>query len=141
MMRRIFHRFPTVIDLDFEVNRPFGEVLSCLRRLHNTHMTNRYGSDLIKQSVRVQVATNKTGFESLDTAPLYEDAVSEAVDFRITLQNTLLKPEGRVPSSQNSFFLRVSDKGARSECMICKDGRQGVLDAMDLKKVLLVAFE
>ncbi len=135
-MRRIYHRFPNVIDLEFEINRPFRDVLACLRELHNGHTTERQGSDLVKRSVVVQVATGKTGFEPLDQVPSFENHASEAIDYRLSVQDTYLKPDGRVPASQSNFFLRVTDRGSVSECVVVKDGRVGPMDAIDLKKLL-----
>lgn len=135
-MRRIYRRFPNIIDLEFEIDRPFREVLARLRELHNCHTTERQGSDLVKRSVVVQVATGKTGFEPLDQVPPFENLASEAVDYRLSVQDTYLKPGGRVPASQSNFFLRVTDRGSVSECAVAKDGRGGPVDAMDLKKLL-----
>ncbi|HZD43966.1 MAG TPA: hypothetical protein VE134_07920 [Methanomicrobiales archaeon] len=135
-MRRIYHRFPNIIDLDFEVSRPFRQMLACLRNLHNSHTTDRKGQDLVKRSVVVQVATDKTGFEPLDRAPSFEAMATEVVDYRISLQDTLLKPDARVPASQSSFFVRVADKGTWTECTVVKDGKSGPLDAMDIKDLI-----
>ena len=135
-MRRIYHRFPNIIDLEFDINRPFRDVLICLRGLHNCHTTERQGSDLIKRSVVVQVATGKTGFEPLDLVPPFENLASEAIDYRLSMQDTYLKPGGRVPASQSNFFLRVTDRGSTSECTVAKDGKSGPMDAIDVKKFL-----
>jgi hypothetical protein len=140
-MRRIFHRFPNVIDLEFEVNRPFGAFLSCLKALHNSHQTTRTGPDLVKRTVLVEVATNKTAFEPIDKVPPFETEVTEAIDYRVTLQDTLLKPGGKVPVSRNVFLLRAQDHGMKVECTVVREGKHGTLDAMDLKTLLTGACQ
>lgn len=140
-MRRIFHRFPNTIDLEFEITRPFSDVVRCIKRLHTTHTTTKQGSDLVKRSVIVQVATNKTGFESLDDVGSFEEQVSEAVDFRFALQDSILKSAGRVPASMSAFFVRITDKGGRCECIVAKDGTRGIMDATDVKTLLTGACE
>lgn len=140
-MRRIYHRFPQSIDLDFELNRPFREVLVCMARMHDTHTTTRSADGLIKERLLIQIADGRTQFLDLnDLAPLAEN-VAEAADFRIHLQRTLLTPEKRLPVSANAFFLRIIDKGAVTECYIAKEGRLGDLDAMDLRTMLKGACE
>jgi len=140
-MRRIFHRFPNTIDLEFEIARPFGDVIGCIQHLHNSHTTTKQGTNLVKRAVIVQIATNKVGFESLDNAGPFEGQVTEAVDFRIAMQDSILKSEGRMPASVSTFFVRITDKGGRCECLVAKDGNRGVMDATDAKTLLTGACE
>ncbi|NLB01595.1 MAG: hypothetical protein GX837_11690 [Methanomicrobiales archaeon] len=134
-MRRIYHRFPQSIDLDFELNRPFREVLACLARMHDTHTTARGADGLVKERILVQIADGRTQFLDMsDLSPLGGD-ITEMADFRIDLQKTLLTPEKKLPVSDNTFFLRIADKGAMTECYIAKEGR-GDLDAIDLRNIL-----
>ena len=140
-MRRIYHRFPTTIDLEFEIARPFGDVIGCIQRLHTTHTTTKQGADLVKRAVLVKIATNKTGFETLDDAGPFEGRVTEAVDFQIRMQDSILKSEGRMPASVSTFFVRITDKGGRCECLVAKDGSRGVMNAMDLKTQLAGACQ
>ncbi|KUG19571.1 MAG: hypothetical protein KO206_02095 [Methanomicrobiaceae archaeon] len=140
-MRRIYHRFPHRIDYDFEIDRPFRDVLRCLRLLHNTHTTSRTENGLVKSRILIQISDNMTQFEDMDTMPPIEDSVTEAGDFRIDLQETLLNPDRRLPVAANTFLLRVMDKGSRTECFVVKQGRSGGMDAMDLRMLLKGACE
>ena len=140
-MRRIYHRFPQSIDLDFELTRPFRDVLSCIARLHNTHTTERGPEGLIKERALIQIADARTQFMDLDELLPLEDAVTETADFRVDLQRTLLTPDARLPVAENIFYLRLVDKGPVTECYVAKEGRHGDLDAMDLRSMLKGACE
>ncbi len=135
-MRRIYHRFPQRIDLDFELDRPFREVLRCLQRMHNTHTTERKEKGLLKRRVLIQISDGRTQFEELDRLPPLEETISEVADFRIDLQETLLQPDRRLPVSENVFLIRVTDRGQRTECFVAKEGRYGGMDAMDVRQLL-----
>ena len=140
-MRRIYHRFPQSIDLDFEIARPFQEVLACLARSHDTHTTVRGADGLVKERILILVADGRTQFLDLNDLMPLPEKISEAADFRIDLQRTLLTPEKRLPVSENVFFLRIVDRGPVTECYVAKEGRQGDLDAMDLRRMLKGACE
>ena len=135
-MRRIYYRFPNTFDLDFDLNRPFPEVLGCIRRLHDTHQTNRRGTDLVKRQILVQLATNKMSFEMVDSLPPFEETVTETADFRFILHDILLAAKGRVPLGENIFLMRVQDKGPQSECTVVKEGQQGTMDAAEFKTLI-----
>jgi hypothetical protein len=140
-MRRIYHRFPLRADLTFEITRPFGEAVRCIVGLHDSHITNKQGDDLVKLHFVVEVAESKTRFEPVDRIPGLCDSLSEVADFRIALNETLLTPDRRVPLSENRFFLRVQDSGPRCECFVVKEGSSGNLDAMDLRSHVMGACE
>ncbi|RXE57124.1 hypothetical protein ABH15_03095 [Methanoculleus taiwanensis] len=140
-MRRVYHRFPQNVDLDFEVHRPFRDLLRCLQRLHNTHTTERQEGGLLKRRILFQISDGRTQFVSLDTLPPLEETVSETADFRVDLQETLLTPERRLPVSANIFLLRVVDKGPYTECFVAKEGQHGGMDAMNLRTLLKGACE
>jgi hypothetical protein len=140
-MRRIYHRFPQSIDLDFELARPFREVLACIARSHDTHAAVRGAEGLVKERILIQIADGRTQFLDLDVLMPLSENVTEAADFRIDLQRTLLTPEKRLPVAENIFFLRIVDKGPVTECYIAKDGRLGDTDAMDLRRMLKGACE
>jgi len=140
-MRRIYHRFPQSIDLDFEIVRPFQDVLACIARMHDTHTTVRGADGLVKERILIQIADGRTQFLDLNALAPLSEKVSEMADFRVDLQRTLLTPEKRLPVSENIFFLRIVDKGPVTECYAAKDGRVGDLDAMDLRRLLKGACE
>jgi hypothetical protein len=135
-MRTVYHRFPTTFDLDFELQKPFGEVLRCLHTLHESHTTSRKGIDLVKCQTLVQIAHNKTTFEPLNRQPAVLDSVTEMADFRIIVRETRLTPKNRVPVSENTFLVRVVDKGMFTEVTIAKEESRGDIDAMDLREIL-----
>ena len=140
-MRRIYHRFPQSIDLDFELVRPFQDVIACKARMHDTQTTVRGVDGLVKERILFQVADGRTQFLDLDALKPFSEKVSETADFRVDLQRTLLTPEKRLPVSENVFFLRIVDRGPVTECYVAKDGRLGDLDAMDLRRLLKGACE
>jgi hypothetical protein len=135
-MRTVYHRFPTTFDLDFELQKPFGEVLHCFRALHESHTTSRKGIDLVKCQTLVQIAHNKTTFEPINRLPAIEDTITEMADFRLIVRETRLTPKNRVPVSENSFLVRVADKGKFTEVTIAKEESRGDMDAMDLREIL-----
>ena len=135
-MRRIYYRFPTSYDLDFDLPRPFGEVLRCLHTLHDSHSTYRREKELVKRQILVQLATNRMNFEMLDALPPFEDTVTETADLRLILHDTILSGQGRFPLSENIFLLRVEDKGQHCECMVVREGDQGSLDATTVRDLL-----
>ncbi|WP_054848325.1 hypothetical protein [Methanoculleus chikugoensis] len=113
-MRRIYHRFPQSVDLDFELSRPFRDVLACIARMHDTHTTARGGADgLVKERMLVQVADGRIQFVDLsDLAPLAEN-VTEVADFRVDLQRTLLTPPKRGSRSRRTSSSSGSSIKAR----------------------------
>ena len=141
VMRRIYHRFPQSIDLDFELARPFRDILTCIARLHDTHTTVKGRDGLIKERFHIQIADGRTKFLDLDDLLPLAEMVTETADFRVGLQRALLTPEKRLPVAENIFYLRIIDKGPATECYIAKEGRQGDMDAMDLRKILKGACE
>jgi hypothetical protein len=134
-MRTVYHRFPSSFDLDFELQKPFGEVLRCFRTLHESHTTSRKGVDLVKCQTLVQIAHNKTSFEPVNRVTGF-DAVTEMADFRVIVRETRLTPKNRVPVSENIFLVRVADKGTFTEVTIAKEESRGEIDAMDLREIL-----
>ncbi|NYT05729.1 MAG: hypothetical protein GKC04_05070 [Methanomicrobiales archaeon] len=140
-MRRIYHRFPQSCDLNFDIDRSFADVMHCIQRLHRSHTTSRRGEDLVKLSFLVDVAEKKTQFVPVDYVSDLAQTVTESADFRITLHETLLTPQKSIPVSENRFLIRISDAGVRCDCYAVKDGRQGQMDAMDLKVLLKGACE
>ncbi|MDV2481439.1 hypothetical protein F8E02_05355 [Methanoculleus sp. Wushi-C6] len=140
-MRRIYHRFPQSIDLDFELARPFQDVLACMARMHDTHTTGRGPDGLVKERIVLQVADGRTQFQDLDATLTRAGAITEVADFRVGLQKTLLTPDKRLPVSENVFYLRLVDKGPVTECYVAKESRLGDMDAMDLRSLLKGACE
>lgn len=141
MMRRIYHRFPQQIDLDFELARPFQEVISCMARMHNTHTTSKGNEGLIKERILIQVADGRTHFLDLDNLAPLSEKISEAADFRVDFQRALLTPEKRLPIAENIFYLRIVDKGQVTECYAAKESPHGDMDAIDLRELLKGACE
>jgi len=141
VMRRIYHRFPQSIDLDFELVQPFRGILTCIARMHDTHTTVKEADGLVKERIHIQIADGRTKFLDLDDLMPLSEKVTEAADFRVSLQRTLLTPEKRLPVAENVFYLRIIDKGPVTECYIAKEGRLGDLDAMDLRRILKGACE
>lgn len=134
-MRTVYHRFPTSFDLDFELRRSFPDALQCLRRLHMTHTTAKKGLNLVKCEVILHIAKDKTGFISMEAFPSLEE-VTEMADFRMVIRETKLTAKSRIPVSENSFLLRLMDKGATTEVTVAKEGQMGGMDAIDLRSLI-----
>lgn len=107
-----------------------------MRALHESHTTSRKGIDLVKCQTLVQVAHNKTTFEPINRLPDMENTVTEMADFRMIVRETRLTPKNRVPVSENSFLVRIVDKGKFTEVTIAKEESRGEIDAMDLREIL-----
>lgn len=135
-MRRIYHRFPQRIDLDFEIDRPFPDVLACLWQTHQTHTTAERGGRLVKSTVTIEIAGTPTRFEPVHEYPGYPDEVTESADLRVALRDAVLKPDAKVPLAENVFLLRCNDHGTRTECLVVKEDRMGEMDARDFKQFI-----
>jgi hypothetical protein len=134
-MRRIYHKFPPKIDLDFEVDCPLFVVLKFLWDLDGTHDTQKHGEDLVKTSYEIAVADKRTQFLSLDECGTYLN-ITEAADFRIILHSAILKPEGRTPLSLDTFIVRAEDKGDKTDLAVVKTGGRGEPDAITIKRLI-----
>lgn len=134
-MRRIYHKFPTKIDLDFEVDCPLFVLLKFLWDLDGTHDTGKHEDTLVKTSYEISVADKRTQFITLDECGTYLD-ITEAADFRIILHSAILRPDGRSPLSLDTFLLRAEDKGNKTDLAVVKTGGRGEADAMTIKKLI-----
>jgi len=134
-MRRIYHKFPPKIDLDFDIECPLFVVLKCLWDMNGTHRTEKEEDSLIKTTYEIAVADKRTQFMALDEFGSYLD-ITEAADFRIVLHSAILKPEGRSPLSLDTFLLRAEDKGEKTEFAVVKVGGRGSPDAMTIKRLI-----
>lgn len=141
MMRRVYYRFPTRCDLNFTLTSPFGQVLRCVAALHRTHTTSREDNDLYKRDLLLEIADDRTRFLPLDLVPDLADEVTESADFRFSVHDTLLRPEGRRPVSESVFLVRIVDRGPQCEVFVVKDGMRGSMDAMDVRTILKGACE
>ncbi|TAJ43334.1 hypothetical protein [Methanofollis fontis] len=141
MMRRIYYRFPARFDLNFTLSSPFRGVLGGVAALHRSHTTRRKDGDLFKHDVLIDVADDRTHFLPLDMLSGSLGDVTESVDFRMAIHETLLRAEGRRPISENRFLFRVVDRGDRTEVFVVKEGTGGAMDAMHVKEMLKGACE
>lgn len=91
---------------------------------------------LFKREMKVDIASEKTGFEPVRTDMEFISGISERADFTLRINDTLLKGEGRYPAAEYTFLLRVEDRGSRIECFIVQQGRSGEIDSLDLKNML-----
>lgn len=141
MMRRVYYRFPTRFDLNFTLSSPFEQALRYIAALHRTHITCRQGDDLHKRDILLEIADDRTRFLPLDLIPALVDEVTESADFRFSVHETLLRPEGRRPVSENTFLVRIVDRGPQSEVFVVKEGAAGSMDAMSVREILKGACE
>ncbi|QSZ67048.1 hypothetical protein RJ40_05830 [Methanofollis aquaemaris] len=133
MMRRVYYRFPTRFDLNFSLMVPFPRAIGAIAALHRTHTNRREGADLFKHHLILEIADDRTRFLPVDLLPDIAVEVTESADFRFSIHETLLRPEGRVPVSENTFLVRVVDRGPQSEVFVVKEGTAGSLDALDVR--------
>ncbi|MBP2146303.1 hypothetical protein J2129_001757 [Methanofollis sp. W23] len=136
MMRRVYYRFPTRFDLNFSLMVPFPQAIRAIAALHRTHTNRREDGNLFKHHIILEIADDHTHFLPVDLLSGIEDMVTESADFRFSVHETLLRPEGRVPVSENVFLLRVVDRGPQSEVFVVKEGTAGSLDALDVRDLL-----
>lgn len=136
-MRRIYHRFPRICDLDFEIEEPFMDVVRRIASFDGTHITKKIGDDLIKLELRVEVAEQKTGFEEIGKIKKFFDEITDTVDFRIRINETVLTGERKIPRLETSFLVRVVEMGMASDCYLYKEGASGNLDTFDLKNFII----
>ena len=135
-MRRVYHRFPHKIDLDFIIERPFSDVVAALAGMHHDHATNRSGDELVKIEFLVSVADEKTRLVPVDDIPGFPDGLTEEADFQVALNETTLAGEGRRPRADNVFLLKIREEGLTCQCFAARTGGLGTLDAFDLKTFL-----
>jgi hypothetical protein len=91
---------------------------------------------LFKREIKVEIASEKTGFEPVRTDNEFLRGISERADFTFRVRDTLLKGDGRYPAADYTFLLRIDDRGGRIECFIVHEGRSGEIDSLDLKNLL-----
>jgi len=91
---------------------------------------------LFKREIHVEIACDRTGFEKVRTDSDFVDDISERADFTLQINDTLLKGEGRYPTAEHTFLLRIDDRGGRVEGFIVHQGRDGEIDSLDLKNML-----
>jgi hypothetical protein len=139
-MRRIYHRFPLRCDLNFDIEKPFTDVVKKVIGMNHTHVTDRVGEDLIRLDFQVSVADSKTKMIPVENIPGLMDNLTEAADFMLILNETILTGDRRIPRSETVYYLRVNESGMMSECFVSKEGTKGNNDAYDIKKLLLGAF-
>ena len=139
-MRRIYHRFPQRCDLDFDIERPFLDVVKKVVGLNNTHVTERVGENLIRLDVHVSVADSKTKMVPVGEIPNLLDTLTDAADFMLVLYETILTGDRRIPRSETIYYLRVNENGMMAECFVSKEGTKGSTDAYDVKKLITGAF-
>jgi hypothetical protein len=136
-MRRVSYHFPNNYDLVFDHNVPFSQMISSICRIDGKQTNFRRDVGLFKREIRVEIATDKTGFEPVRTDSDFISGISERADFTIRINDTLLKGEGNFPAAEYTFLLRIDDKGKnRVECFIVHQGRSGEIDSLDLKNML-----
>ncbi|WOF15531.1 hypothetical protein F1737_01940 [Methanoplanus sp. FWC-SCC4] len=139
-MRRVYHRFPQRCDLDFEIGRPFSDVVEKVILMNGTHVTNRAGEDLVRLDLKISVANEKTNLVPVDQIPSLLEKISETADFQIILNETILTGERKIPRSATVYYLRLIEKGMSTECFVAKEGNGGNTDAYDIKKLIAGAF-
>ncbi|MDD4299138.1 MAG: hypothetical protein PHO78_00610 [Methanomicrobium sp.] len=135
-MRRIYHRFPLRCDLDFEIEKPFLDVVEKVVGMNNTHVTERVGEDLIRLDVHVSVADSKTRMVPVEDIADFLDTITDAADFMLILNETILTGDRRIPRSETVYYLRVNETGMITECFVSKEGTKGSTDAYDVKKLI-----
>ncbi len=96
---------------------------------------------LFKREMKVDIASEKTGFEPVRTDTEFVSGISERADFTLRINDTLLKGEGRYPAAEYTFLLRIDDRGNSIECFIVQQGRSGEIDSLDLKNMLKGVLE
>ena len=141
MMRRVYYRFPTRFDLNFSLMVPFPRAIGAIATLHRTHSNRREDGNLFKQHIILEIADDRTRFLPIDLLPSIADMVTESADFRLSIHETLLRPEGRVPVSEDAFLIRIVDRGPQSEVFVVKEGTSGSHDALDVRDLLRGACE
>ena len=139
-MRRIYHRFPLRCDLDFDIERPFLDVVGKVVGMNNTHVTERVGEELIRLDFLVSVADSKTLMIPVENIPNLLENLTDAADFMLTLKETILTGDRRIPRSETVYYLRVNENGMMTECFVSKEGTRGNNDAYDVKKLITGAF-
>jgi hypothetical protein len=66
-------------------------------------------------------------------------AITEAVDFQVSVLALALRGGSRVPIANDVFYLRLTDQVSRTDIDIAKEGHGEGLDALDMKNMLLGA--
>ena len=136
IMRRISYQFPNRCDLAFDHDVPFSRAVSSICSMDGKQTNFRTDLGLFKREIKVEIASEKTGFEPVRTDNEFLKGISERADFTFRIRDTLLKGDGRYPAANYTFLLRIDDKGGRVECFIIHEGRSGEIDSLDLKNLL-----
>jgi hypothetical protein len=136
-MRRIYYRFPQRVDLSFAMGMPFNETLNYIAGLDNEESTKTTGKELVKVKLKIRIAVDRATFGDITPDVLRLGAITEAVDFQISVLALALRGGSRVPIANDVFYLRLTDQVSRTDIDIAKEGHGEGLDALDMKNILL----
>ena len=138
-MRRIYYRFPQRIDLSFAMGMPFNETLKYIAGLDNYESTKTTGKELVKVKTKIKIAIDRATFGDITPDVLRSGVITEAADMQVSMLALALRGGGKVPIANDIFYIRLTDKGSRTDIDIAKEGHGEGLDALDMKNVLLGA--
>lgn len=137
-MRRIYYRFPQKIDLSFALGLPFsGALRHIVAELDGAECTKTTGKELVRVRSKVEIVVNRAGFGEITADLLKPGAITESADLRISVLTLALRGGGKVPVANDIFFVRLSERGDRTDIDIAKEGSAPGLDALDLKNLIL----
>ncbi len=137
-MRRIYYRFPQKTDLSFAMGLPFNEALRhIVTELDGAESTKTTGKELVKVRSKVEVAIDRATFGEVTQDITKPGTITEAADLRISVLTLALRGGGKVPVANDAFFVRLTDRGKRTDVDIAKDGNAPGLDALDIKNLIL----
>jgi len=136
-MRRIYYRFPQRVDLSFAMGMPFLETLKYIADLDSQESTKTTGKELVKVKTKVEIALDRATFGEITKEALRPGLITEAADLRMSVLALALRGGGKVPIANDIFYLRLTDRGSRTDIDIAKEGDAPGLDALDMKNILL----
>lgn len=139
-MRRVSYQFPNRCDLEFEVNVSFPAFLDGMETLAGTQMNFRTERGPIKREITVHLAHDRLGFEKILRGSGLRRMATEAADIVVIFTDTLLMSTGNVPLTEHKFMIRSLEKGDHTELFITKSAPTEGADSMDMKKMILGAF-
>ena len=136
-MRRIYYRFPQRVDLSFTMGMSFNETLKYIAGLDNEESTKTTGKELVRVKTKVKIAIDRATFGDITPEVLRQGVITEAADMQVSVLEMALRGGGKVPIANDIFYLRLTDRGSRTDIDIAKEGSGEGLDALDMKTILL----
>ena len=137
-MRKLYCKFPNHYDTEFEVDFQFSKVLKAITSLSGRRDNFRITDGLVRRDYSVYIPTIPNCFEKINSRSVNINDISEEVDFKVTVYDSLLKSTGNRPISEHEFLIKIRERGQNNtDIFIVKLSQTKEFDADALKTIII----